>query len=172
MQHAVVESGRAGGGFARSCAGVVALVAGMLVVGVPFWATPYREVSLPSAIVGPGSYVVTLAALLLCAVAREWFWRAVAFAGAAMPLAVVARVAVETTIDPTTHNLFPFEVAIALGVGFAYAAPGAAAGDPEHAPVDRTVAGEPSRAAHAPTSARRSSVEKSSVMRRIQLACE
>jgi len=128
MQPAIRESGRAGGGFARSGAGVVALVVGTLVVGVPFWSTPYRDVNLPSAIVGPGSYVVTLASVLLCAVARERFWRAVAFAGAAMPLAVVARVAVETTIDPTTHNLFPFEIAIALGVGFAYAAPGAAAG--------------------------------------------
>ena len=39
-------------------------------------------------------------------------------------LAVLARVAVETAEDPTSHNLWPFEVVIAGGIGFAGALAG------------------------------------------------
>jgi hypothetical protein len=41
---------------------------------------------------------------------------------------VVARVVVEGVQDPTSHNLWPFEVIIALMVGFACAFGGAVAG--------------------------------------------
>lgn len=34
-------------------------------------------------------------------------------------LAVLGRVAVETSRDPTSHNLWPFEVIIAAGIGLA-----------------------------------------------------
>ena len=36
---------------------------------------------------------------------------------ASVPAAVLARVAVETTLDPTSHNLWPFELVIAGFVG-------------------------------------------------------
>ena len=48
--------------------------------------------------------------------------------GAAVPAAVWARVVVETAKDPTSHNLWPFEIAIAMVVGMACALIGAIAG--------------------------------------------
>ena len=39
-------------------------------------------------------------------------------------LAVLGRVAVETTRDPTSHNLWPIEIMIAGGIGLAAAAVG------------------------------------------------
>jgi hypothetical protein len=44
------------------------------------------------------------------------FWNLSAVAG--FVLAVIARVAVETTRDPTSHNLWPFEVVITGFFGF------------------------------------------------------
>ena len=83
---------------------------------------------LPDALFGFGLWVVALAAF----VAR---WRlglgllpAALSAGAGVPLAVMAKVAWDVVGDPTSHNLWPFEVAIAVAVGAVPALLGAVAG--------------------------------------------
>lgn len=99
-----------------------------LAVGVPFWSIPYTAVSLPSSVLEGGLAVVAAAALALRALDAARFWRIVAVVGSSVPAAVMARVQVEALRDPTSHNLWPFEIAIALGVGMTCAFLGALAG--------------------------------------------
>ena len=52
------------------------------------------------------------------------FWKVWLLIAATVPLAVLVRVIVETSRDPATHNLWPFEIAIAAGLGLACALAG------------------------------------------------
>jgi hypothetical protein len=106
----------------------IGFTAGFLAVGVPYWALPYSAAQLPSALLTPALAVVPAAAAILRAIGAARFWRIVGVVGAAVPAVILARVQVETGRDPTSHNLWPFEVVIACGVGFAYALAGAIAG--------------------------------------------
>jgi len=106
----------------------IAFAASFLAVGIPFWSIPYGAVNLPDALLKPGLLVGVAGALALRALGAAGFWTAVAVVGGSVPAAVMARVQVETSRDPTSHNLWPFELAIALGVGFACALVGALAG--------------------------------------------
>jgi hypothetical protein len=45
-----------------------------------------------------------------------------------MVLANIARIVIDTSADPTSHSLFPFELAITLVVGVALTATGCVAG--------------------------------------------
>ncbi|GLH68818.1 hypothetical protein GETHPA_03510 [Geothrix rubra] len=92
--------------------------------GIPWWLAPYNRFSFstPPAILG------TLAFLGVAAWASGWtrlgLSKATVAAGAAVPLAVMARVIVDTLRDPTSHNLWPLEVVMmaVLGFGVAFAA--------------------------------------------------
>ena len=105
-----------------------AFVAGFFVIGPPYWQIPYAKVSLPSTLYGPGLVVIGL----LAAVARVFGkarLRAVVFVvGAAVPAPILARIVVETTKDPTSHNLWPFEGIIAAMIGALCSLGGALAG--------------------------------------------
>jgi hypothetical protein len=107
---------------------MLGFAAGFLAVGVPYWALPYGAAQLPSALLTPALAVVPAAAAILRAIGAARFWRIVGAVGAAVPAVILARVQVETSRDPTSHNLWPLEVAIACGVGSAYALAGAIAG--------------------------------------------
>lgn len=104
------------------------LATGTLCVGVPYWAIPYRQVNLPDALLGPGLAVVAVGALLLCALRLAPFGVALLAAGGAVPAAVFVRIVVEGFRDPTSHNLWPFEMIIAVLVGATVAAAGAGPG--------------------------------------------
>lgn len=106
----------------------VGIAASALAVGVPYWSIPYAEVNLPNALLGPGLAAVAVAAFLLQASRCAPFWITTWATGAAVVAAVVARVLVEGIRDPTSHNLWPLEVVIALVVGLAPAAAGAGLG--------------------------------------------
>jgi peptidoglycan/LPS O-acetylase OafA/YrhL len=97
-------------------------------VGIPYWFIPYGKVNLPDAVLGPGLIVVALSALLLRLYRAASFWRVTWTAGASVALAVMARVLVEGVRDPTSHNLWPLELIIALVVGFTCAVAGAIVG--------------------------------------------
>ena len=58
-----------------------------------------------------------LAGLLAGYLLRERLRTPVAAVTGGFVLAVLGRVSVETARDPTSHNLWPFEVIIASGVG-------------------------------------------------------
>lgn len=105
----------------------VALVCTLAVL-VPYAGRVDAGQQMPDALYGFGLWVVALAALI----AR---WRlgvgvplAALAAGAGVPIAVLAKVAWDVAGDPTSHNLWPFELVIALGVAAVPAALGALAG--------------------------------------------
>ena len=86
--------------------------------GALLWPIPYKEVSLPG---NPSPSLLFLLGGVVAFVGAffirpgfpvAWFPVPMGYA-----LAVVARVAVETSSDPTSHNLWPFEVVIMGGLG-------------------------------------------------------
>jgi hypothetical protein len=106
----------------------IALIASFLAVGLPYWMIPYNELNLPDALMTPGLFAVVFAALLLRAYGGASFWKAASIVGAAVPAAVFARVIWDGAHDPTSHNLWPLEILIALAVGLGCALMGAIAG--------------------------------------------
>lgn len=107
-------------------ASVFAFLAAFFAVGVPYWRIPYSQASLPNSLYGWGLVVI----LVLAAVLRfkATFMRAFIAVGLAVPAMVLARVVAETSRNPTSHNLWPFEIIIAAGVGFSVALAGALVG--------------------------------------------
>ena len=89
------------------------------------WTLPYSEVQLPATLVRAGLVLVVLAAVLARLKGRTSFWIATMVVGASVPAAVGARVAVDTATDPTSHNLWPFEIVLGAMVGLGAAAVGA-----------------------------------------------
>lgn len=95
-----------------------------LVAGIPWWLAPYNRFSFST----PSGMLGALAFLGIAAWASGWtrlgLSKATLAAGAAVPSAVMARVIVDTIRDPTSHNLWPLEVAMmaVLGFGAAFAA--------------------------------------------------
>lgn len=102
--------------------------ASLLVTGLPYWSTPYRSVSLPGTLVTPGLFVIVLAAAVISFSRGHGALKQVAIVGLSVPAVVVARVTWDVMRDPTSHNLWPFEVVIALMIGFGCAVTGAVAG--------------------------------------------
>lgn len=103
-------------------------VSGVLAVGVPYWSMAYGKVKLPVALVGPGLLVPVGAALLLCGNRVASLLKVLLVMGATVPAAVCLRVVWDVAADPTSHNLWPFEVVIASFVGFPCALAGALVG--------------------------------------------
>jgi hypothetical protein len=83
-----------------------------LAVGVPYFLIPYRELNLPSALYGPALCVLVATAALTLGCGATTFWKNVAIIGAAAPATILLRIAVEAAADPTSHNLWPFEIII------------------------------------------------------------
>jgi hypothetical protein len=97
-------------------------------VGVPYWQIPYAKVSLPDTLYGAGLLVVGLVAFAARALGKARLLVVIFIVGAAVPAAVLARVAVDTTRDPTSHNLWPIELIIAAVVGVFCSSAGALLG--------------------------------------------
>ena len=105
-----------------------AFAIGFFAVGLPYRQIPYAKVSLPSTLYGTGLVVVAVGAAAARAFGKARFLMVFFIVGAAVPLAVLARVAVETNKDPTSHNLWPFEFIIATAVGALCSSAGALLG--------------------------------------------
>jgi hypothetical protein len=103
-------------------------VASALAAGLPYWSLTYRQVSLPDSLYGPGLLVLFLATAVAQVSGASTFWRNVAVLGSSFPAIVMLRVMVEAAADPTSHNLWPFEIIIASLLGGLCALPGAVAG--------------------------------------------
>ena len=97
-------------------------------VGVPYWQIVYSKVSLPDTLYGAGLFVVGVLAAAARAFGKARLVAVVFVVGAAIPAAVLARVAVETASDPTSHNLWPLEMIIAAVVGMVSSSAGALIG--------------------------------------------
>jgi uncharacterized membrane protein len=96
--------------------------------GFEYWQTPYGQLSLPDALYGPPLVAVAVVAMLLRAFGVARFLTAWLLIAASVPAAVLVRVVVEVIADPSTHNLWPFEIAIAAGLGAAAALAGTLVG--------------------------------------------
>jgi hypothetical protein len=97
---------------------VVGVLGGLLACGLPLWPIPYERVSMPG---NPSATIWLLgggaAGLLAGCLLRRGLVAPIGSVTLGFVLAVVGRVAVETSRDPTSHNLWPFEVIIAGGIG-------------------------------------------------------
>ncbi len=97
---------------------LLAFLITFLAIGISYWQIPYAKLSLPGSLPGYSiAIAVVLAALLRLVFDIPFLW-ALLCVGLAFPACVMARVEAETLADPTSHNLWPFEVLIAAGVGF------------------------------------------------------
>jgi hypothetical protein len=105
-----------------------AFVIGFFAVGIPYWQVPYSKVSLPSTLYGFGVVAVAILAAAARLLSNARLRTVILVIGAAVPAAVLVRVVVETTNDPTSHNLWPFELVIAAVVGLVCSSAGAIAG--------------------------------------------
>ena len=104
-----------------------ALVVCFLVMGIPYWLIPYSSLSLPNALYDIGLALVVAGALAFHVSGLGFLQSAVSF-GCIAPAVVATRIILDTARDGSTHNLFPFEIAIAVFVGFVAAAFGAVIG--------------------------------------------
>lgn len=107
----------------------VSVTASFLAVGIPYWLIPYNKLSLPDTLLTPGLLAVVISALLLRMYGVGSFWRVSSMIGMSVGAAVMARVLVGVVQDPTSHNLWPLEVVIALMVGLSCAVAGAIVGN-------------------------------------------
>lgn len=107
---------------------VAAFAVSFFAVGVPYWQVPYAKLSLPNTLYGTGLLVVGVLAAAARAFCRARFLAVIFTVGAAVPTAIFVRVAVDAAKDPTSHNLWPFEVIIAVMVGGLCATAGALVG--------------------------------------------
>jgi hypothetical protein len=96
---------------------VAAFVISFFAVGFPYWQIPYAKVSLPSTLYGMGLVVVGVLAAAARAVGKARCLAVILAVGAAVPAPILARIAVDTAKDPTSHNLWPFEFIIAAVIG-------------------------------------------------------
>jgi hypothetical protein len=100
---------------------LIAFLIAFIGVGFRFWQIPYPQASLPDSLYSPGLVAVGVVALMARAFGLARFWKVWLLIAASVPLAVLARVIVETSRDPTSHSLWPLElgIAVALGLGCA-----------------------------------------------------
>jgi hypothetical protein len=90
-----------------------------LLCGLLLWPIPYSEVSLLGGKPSTALWFVagTAAAVLAGFLYRKTFIAAMLTVPVGFAGAVLGRVVVEGLADPTSHNMWPVEVAIAMAVG-------------------------------------------------------
>ena len=107
---------------------IVAFVVSFFAVGLPYWQIPYAKVSLPSTLYGMGLLVVGILAAAARAFGKARLLAVILAVGGAVPAPILARIAVDTAKDPTSHNLWPFEFIIAAVLGVLCSSAGALVG--------------------------------------------
>lgn len=105
----------------------VGFAACFVMIGIPYWRLPYSSVSLPDSLYGIGLLLMFVCSLLFCIRGISFLWSATIL-GLSAPAVVSTRIIVDVARDNSTHNLFPFEIAIAVIVGFGVAGVGAGLG--------------------------------------------
>lgn len=106
----------------------IAFAASVLALGIPYWAMPYSEINVPDSLMGIGLIVVVISASVVRLLRLAGFLVASVVIGASAPTVVMARVTWDIASDPTSHNLWPIELAFAAFTGLAAAVVGAAIG--------------------------------------------
>lgn len=107
---------------------IIAFFLSFFTVGIPYWRIPYNTVNLPEALPVFGLIVAGGVAMMLRLQTTATFWQIIKVITASVPASVFARVVWDGFKDPSLHNLWPFEIAVVLPIGFACAFTGALAG--------------------------------------------
>jgi hypothetical protein len=105
-----------------------AFVVSFFAVGFPYWQIPYAKISLPSTLYGTGLLVVGILAAAARAFGKARLLAVILAIDGAVPASILARIAVDTAKDPTSHNLWPFEFIIAAVLGVLCSSAGALVG--------------------------------------------
>jgi len=92
-------------------------VASALAIGLPYMGIPYSSADVPGSLVTWGMLVLFGMAAAMCLANRASFLATSATLLMVTPLIVMIRVIRDTALDPTSHNLWPFEVVIAVFLG-------------------------------------------------------
>ncbi len=102
------------------------LVAGFIVGAAALYPIPYNDLDYWSAI--PAA-IWAIGLVVVAAGLKFWFRtpaiRTALVTSGGLVIALLARIVVEVAIDPTDHNLWPFEVALAVIVSLPSALAGA-----------------------------------------------
>jgi hypothetical protein len=104
------------------------VVASALAIGLPYMAIPYSSVDVPGSLVTWGMLVLFGMAAAMCLANRASFLATTASLAMVPPLVVMIRVVRDTAIDPTSHNLWPFELVLAVFLGVVVVLAGATVG--------------------------------------------
>ena len=105
-----------------------AFVVSFFAVGFPYWQIPYTKVSLPNTLYDTGLLVVGVLAVAARVFGKARLLAVIFAVGAAVPAPILARIAVDSAKDPTSHNLWPFELIIAAVIGALCSSAGALGG--------------------------------------------
>jgi len=105
-----------------------AFVVSFFAVGFSYWQIPYAKISLPSTLYGTGLLVVGILAAAARAFGKARLLAVILAIDGAVPAPILARIAVDTAKDPTSHNLWPFEFIIAAVLGVLCSSAGALVG--------------------------------------------
>jgi hypothetical protein len=105
-----------------------AFVVSFFAMGFPYWQIPYAKISLPSTLYGTGLFVVGILAAAARAFGKARLLAVILAIDGAVPAPILARIAVDTAKDPTSHNLWPFEFIIAAVLGVLCSSAGALVG--------------------------------------------
>ena len=99
---------------------LIAFLTTFLVVGMPYWQIPYSQLSLPNSIYGFGLWLIFIFAVIL-RFSHASISQSFMVVGLSVPAMALVRVAVDLFQDPTSHNLWPFEIIIGAGIGIGIA---------------------------------------------------
>jgi len=106
----------------------LAFVAATLVIGVPYWAIPYDKFDLSHVEVLPGAILLSLLTMMLIGKGNAKARTAFLVMSMVAPTVDLIAIVHDTSTDPTTHNLAPFELIIAWLLGAAFVLAGLALG--------------------------------------------
>jgi hypothetical protein len=101
---------------------------GFVISAFLYWPALDMKKNLPDALYGMPIALAALTTLADSWFSRRPFGQSLWVGAALLPAVVFARVMFDVMQDPTSHNLWPFEIAIAIGVGLPAALVGAALG--------------------------------------------
>ncbi len=103
-------------------------IASALAMGIPYFGLAYSQVSLPDSLYGYGLALMFVLAIAVRASGSAGVLLTVAVLALSAPTVVMVRISRDVAADPTSHNLWPLEVIIAVVVGVVVATAGALAG--------------------------------------------
>ena len=111
---------------------LAAFVVPVVVLGVPYLSVTYSQLRYSGVVGWYGTLVLGATALAARLLGRVSLPLAIVVPVAALLSVVAARIVMDVSVDPTDHNLWPFEIVIAAGSGgFGSALGGLAGSIPE-----------------------------------------